>query len=135
MDDSTSGISQTFSTYMSDPAYTYVDLLEVSAWTYPYQSPHYYEDISYQSYENTQTLTCPYHVSEMGSEHNAAPAAPPGYGLVPLERWLGEDVRDGGALALQLGHQLRADCTCIAMQSDVGMEVENGMKRGVASED
>jgi hypothetical protein len=132
VEDSTSGISQTFSAYVVDPAYAHVDLLEVSAWTYPYQSPHHYEDVTYQSYDNTQTLTCPYHVSKMGREHNAAS---PGYGLGPLERWLGEDLRDGGALALQLGHQLRVDCTCTAMQSDVGMDIENRTKRGVASED
>jgi hypothetical protein len=118
---------------MSDPlAYAQLDLLEVSAWTYPYQSLHHYEDFSYQSYDKTQTLTCPYPVSGMSSEHGAAS---PGYGLVPLERWLGEDVRDGGALALQLGHQLRVDCTCTTMQNDVGMEVENGTKRGGTAED
>jgi hypothetical protein len=36
--------------------------------------------------------------------------------FAPLERWLEEDARDGGAVALQLGIKTRADCTCILMQ-------------------
>jgi len=42
-----------------------------------------------------------------------------GYGLAPLERWLGEHPGDGGVLALQLGLQLRADYTSTEMQDGV----------------
>jgi hypothetical protein len=39
----------------------------------------------------------------------------PGYGLAPLERWLNEGVRDGGAVALQLGYHMGLECTCVAI--------------------
>ena len=132
MPDSISDASQTFNKDMSDPlAYTQIDFLEVSAWTYSHQSPHQSQDFSYQSYDSMQASTCPYHVSEMGSDHDAAWS---GYGLVPFERWLHEDVGDGGPVALQLGYQLRLDCTCIAMQGGGGMDAANGTQHCVTSE-
>lgn len=39
-----------------------------------------------------------------------------GYSLAPLERWLNEGVRDGGAVALQLSYQMGSECSCVAMQ-------------------
>jgi hypothetical protein len=53
--------------------------------------------------------------------------------MAPVERWLEEDVVRGGTLALQLGHQLHADCTCIVMQDGMGMDAMNGQQRDVAS--
>ena len=43
--------------------------------------------------------------------------AQPGYGdgMTPLQRWLDEDIRDGGAMPLSLGYQLRIACTCAVM--------------------
>jgi len=41
------------------------------------------------------------------------------HGFAPLGRWLDEHAGEGGALALQLGLQLRADCTCTEMQDRV----------------
>lgn len=117
--ESTSDKYQVLATAMHNQvAYTNVDLLEVSAWTHQSQSQHHYQDFSYQHRDTMQTSTCPYHVSEMSSDYHTAWS---GYGLAPLGRWLDEHVGDGGALALQLGYQLREDCTCLTMQDGVDM--------------
>ncbi len=57
----------------------------------------------------------------------------PGYGMAPVDRWLEEDVSHGGALALQLGCQLHADCTCILMQDGLVMDAMNGEQHDVTS--
>ncbi|KAH8779125.1 hypothetical protein F5882DRAFT_407440 [Hyaloscypha sp. PMI_1271] len=117
---STSG----FTTDVSDQfTHTETDLLEVSAWTHPYprqSSPHYQtSDASYPSYDSTQiSATCQFHASTMHSDCEAAWSGS-GHGFAPLERWLGEHAKEGGPLALQLGFQLRADCTCTRMQDRV----------------
>lgn len=106
------------------------DLLSVSAWTYPHESAHHHQDFSYQSYDSTKTLTCPCHASK-GSENHTVWA---GYGLAPLERWLNENVGEGGVVALQLGHQLRVGCTCIAIQGGIGEDAVNGTQLGFSSD-
>jgi hypothetical protein len=117
---STSG----FTTDVSDQfTHTETDLLEVSAWTHPYprqSSPHCQtSDASYPSYDSTQiSATCQFHASTMHSDCEAAWSGS-GHGFAPLDRWLGEHAREGGPLALQLGFQLRADCTCTGMQDRV----------------
>jgi hypothetical protein len=54
----------------------------------------------------------------MDSDYEAAWSGS-GHGFAPLERWLDEHAGEGGALSLQLGLQLRADCTCTEMQNGV----------------
>jgi len=95
------------------------DLIEVSAWTNPHLGPHDYQLFSYPYNDSTQTSACPYHQRLMDLSHDVCQSA---YGLWALERWLNEGAGDGGPLALQLGHQLHADCTCIMVHGGMGEE-------------
>lgn len=102
-------------------ANTEIDLREVSAWTYahPNQSPHHYSISApaYPSYNTASITACEYHTTYMKVDYNSNwSVSGSGEAFTPLEHWLEEDARDGGAVALQLGVQTRADCTCIATQ-------------------
>lgn len=90
-----------------------IDLSGMSAWTntQPYQTPA----LAHTSYDTGSTSTCPYHVSMMESDNHTARSRS-GHCFAALELWLEEDTREGGQLPLHFGLQLRADCTCNAMQ-------------------
>ncbi len=100
-------------------ARTKADLVEVSAWTNSHHGPYDYQVLLHLYDESTQTSACTYHQRLMKLSHEVSESA---YGLWPLERWLNEGVAEGGPLALQLGHQLYAHCTCMTTHGLMGGE-------------
>jgi hypothetical protein len=92
--------------------YTDSDLISVSAWTHA----HSHLSSSSSGYDRMPNSACQYHASMIAPERYTAQT---GYRVGPLERWLDENVRDGGVVALQLGYQLRVDCTCVVMLDGV----------------
>ncbi|KAF8861511.1 hypothetical protein BDZ45DRAFT_740284 [Acephala macrosclerotiorum] len=114
---STSNTSRSSNTEsFDDLAHAHIDLISISAWTSLHESSHHHQVFPYQSDDSLQSSTCPYHISMRGSEDQVAS---PRYGLLPLERWLSENLKDGGSLTLQLGRSPRLECTCITMQNDI----------------
>ncbi|KAE8444541.1 hypothetical protein EG329_014465 [Mollisiaceae sp. DMI_Dod_QoI] len=130
--DSMADTYQAFDTTVSNRlVFARVDLLSVSAWSSSYEGPHQGQGFQQQPCDSKQSSACPYHASMMDSNNRDVSS---GYGLAPLERWIDEDVGDGGALALQFGHQLRLDCTCTAAHDDIGRATMNGTHYGFAPE-
>lgn len=101
-------------------AHMEVDILEMSASTYAHPNEGAHDrgnpSAAYPPYAIASTSACPCHTipAQVGDSSNSFVS---GYqqAFTPLERWLNEDAGDGGPLALQLGFQVRADCTCIFM--------------------
>jgi hypothetical protein len=96
-----------------------IDLLEIAAWIHPDNGLQYHQDFSYTPHNNGQNPDCPYHTPMLDRLHGTTVS---GYDLEPVGRWIDEKLEDGGALALQLWHQMRMECTCIVLPDDVGMD-------------
>jgi hypothetical protein len=83
------------------------NLRSMATWIPPHENLQHHQHPS--NLYNTNSPPCPYHTS---LEHGTTISR---YDLTPTERWLAEDIGDGGMLALQMGYQLRVGCTCIVL--------------------
>lgn len=102
-------------------AYMPISLLGISTNRHQNQNQDHSLCFSYQFNTTNHTSDCPYYSSASYLYQDNTWV---GYDGTPFERWLEEDVRDSGAVGLQLGHPRPVHCTCAVIQ-DLGMDLVN----------